>query len=86
MYSLSCSGVNRGEYIMVLSCVSVYAQGQQAGFSRNGVPHLILKKQRYILRMDISLKHKNIIFILLPYLSDKYTHRHTFFGFSSRQN
>ena len=70
---------------MMLSCVSVYAQGQQAGFSRNGVPHLISKKQ-HILRMDMSLKRKNIIFILLPYLNHKYTHRHTFFGFSSRQN
>lgn len=58
---------------MVLSCVSAYAQGQQAGFSRNGVPHLISKKQR-ILRRDVSLKHQNIIFILLPYLNHKYTH------------
>jgi len=41
---------------MVLSCVSIYAQGQQAGFPGNGVPHLISKEQR-IPRMDISLKH-----------------------------
>lgn len=85
MYSLSCSRVNRGKYIMMLSCVSVYAQGQQAGFSRNDVPPFISKKQR-ILRLDMSLKHKNIIFILLPCLSHKHTHRHIFFGFSSRQN
>lgn len=68
---------------MMLSCVSVYAQGQKAGFSGNHVPHLISKKQ-HILRMIMSLKHKNIIVILQPYLNHNYTNRHTFFGFQTK--